>query len=904
MEINNISLRALAEMGKISVRSRNVCGWNNLNDLLSILNYYGANYSFSNLRKCGQKSNTELIELCKKYDDFTIKPQPVLIFQKTDNSIIQKIDSLTVRQKKNLNNIIESQYRELSIRSSKALNLYLDSQLSIKGLKPILSDENFDIKNLRNIGEKSQKEIRLFLTNIKEQIELISMFENEDELTIELFTSFLATKFFLSPTVLAEIGKGYNFANGLPIFKTLHILIENEIFFDHRDKEIFKKGLKYSTCSNTYRLEDIATEMNVTRERARQVRKQIYDNLHSTFSFVKGLELDALNLYGLDIYSDSIILNDEIISEINEKEQNSFNSLFVNKIFSILLSETFSLVGNEENIVCNRTVRTTHNWNNTYIIRTEFINIFDFEGFVNDVSKRLKERIEETYSFQFEIYLIKFKKDVFLKYSQSIIQIAEHILFSEFAIVLDIYERIMFKRNTIKQVYEYAYEALEELGLPSKVDEIYKKVVDLYPNYNTDENSIRASMKRESGFVPFGRTSVYGLKIWEDAQDIRGGTIRDISEEYLLTQSKPKNIDDITKYVNRYRNTTAKNIYANLRMEENNRFVFYSGLLIGLKAIKYEEVNLTKVEEKQIVRKTWDESFLLLKSFIDENERLPFSSVNLIEERLYRFLNVQLNKAKDGKINEDKNKELLDLISPYVTSNRRKNKKQISPIKIDAFTIQKSADLLKQRQQRVASARWLNSYNELKLFLQKYNEYPKASNDRSLYNFCYLSNKRKNDGSLHESQIEALKEIDFNFSTGNQNSWEDNFSELTNFYTLNRRWPKCIESDSKQMRLYRFCISLFKAYNSNKLSQEQLDRLDNISYPYKRRAFSNVWLYNYEKLKKFRTINPKRWPQARVSEIEKPLYQFCYRNKNKYLNGTLEDYKVKLLNEINFDFYG
>ena len=67
---------------------------------------------------------------------------------------------------------------------------------------------------------------------------------------------------------------------------------------------------------------------------------------------------------------------------------------------------------------------------------------------------------------------------------------------------------------------------------------------------------------------------------------------------------------------------------------------------------------------------------------------------------------------------------------------------------------------------------------------------------------------------------------------------------------------------------------------------------------------SNKWLNNFEKLKKFRAINPSIWPRAKGSELEKPLYQFCYRNRNKFINGTLEDYKIQLLNEINFDFYG
>ena len=42
-------------------------------------------------------------------------------------------------------------------------------------------------------------------------------------------------------------------------------------------------------------------------------------------------------------------------------------------------------------------------------------------------------------------------------------------------------------------------------------------------------------MKREHGFVPISRTSVYGLSIWKDEfENFHGGTIREIIREYLL----------------------------------------------------------------------------------------------------------------------------------------------------------------------------------------------------------------------------------------------------------------------------------------------------------------------------------------------------------------------------------
>lgn len=806
--LKNISLEKLAKTEHLSIRAQNICYQSDLKNAYLILKYYKENKEFINLGNCGQNTNTELILLCKKYKHVENLPQ------EPENLILKKIESLTVRQKKILNNIIESQVSELSVRSLNALNLYLDSHLNIKGLKPILSDKSFDIKNLTNVGEKSEEELLTFFSDITEQIEIISIFEDENELTIELFSSFLNKKFCLTPSILSEIGKNYNFSNGLPLFKTLQVLIDSEILFSKRDKVIIEKGFNYNTSFKVYSLDEIASNLGVTRERIRQRRIQIYDNFRSKISFIKGLEFEALNLYGVDIYSDIIILNDELISEINEKEQNSFNALFINKIFSILLNEKFTLIGNEESILFNKTTRFKHNWRNTYLIKIEITNVFDFEQYVEDVSRRLSERIEEDYVFHFETYLMDFQKDIISEHAQSIFKIAEHFLFSEFEMSVDIYENIIFKRNTIKQVFEYVYKALEDLGSPAKVDEIYKKVVEIYPTYNTDENSIRASMTIKTGFVSFGRTSVYGLKVWEDERDIRGGTIRDIAEEYLSNQTEPIHINKITEYVNRFRNTTSKNIYANLKMEVNSRFIFFGSLCIGLKAIKYEEENMISFRENQTARKTWEESFGLMKKFITKNERLPFSLGSPNEERLYRFMNVQLRKVKQDKLEPEKKTKILDLISSYPDKLRQRN------------------------------------------------------------------------------------------SNGGKKNLEDNFKELERFYSSHKKWPKHLKSDKDQIRLYRFCLSIFKLYKNSELNYEQLKQLDNINFPYTQGAFIDVWLNNYEKLKEFRITNPSRWPQAKITELEKILYQFCYRNRNKYINGTLEDYKIQLLKEINFNFYG
>ncbi|ALL06417.1 hypothetical protein AQ505_13460 [Pedobacter sp. PACM 27299] len=662
--IHNLSLKELCLYEDMSVRSYNACIQADLRDASAIVFFFLEHGNFCSIRNCGQKSNKELIELSKKYKPI-INLDITICETYIENSIPEKIQSLTIRQRNILNNIIDSQYRQLTVRSSNALNHYLGSNVSITGLMELLSDTNFDIISLPNIGEKSELELKTFISKIKSQITIIANFEDEDLLTKELFNSYLTQRFDIPTDVISEIHNMNKFSKGLPLFKTLQVLIDNEIIFDARDKNVFKNGLNYISDSPIENLVEIAYKLDITKERARQIRKEIYDTLFDRFSFIKNLEFHALNLYGLDLSSGIIIIDNAIVNDINEKESNDFNSLFINKIFSILLSHSFSLIGNEENIVLNKTTRIGHNWKTTYLIRTDLTNIFDFAACIDDIANRSQGKNDNDYYFEFEAYLLEFAKDGLSEHSEEIIRCAEYILFNEFEIILDTNERILFKRNSMKQVYEYAYEALDKLGCPSKVFEIYEKVISLYPDYKTDENSLRASMTRKTGFVPIGRSSIYGLKIWESEKNIRGGTIRDITEEFLSSQSSPQHINEITEYVNQFRDTNAKSIYSNLQMEGNNRFTFFTGLTIGLRNKQYDTNNFVRLDQAPMLRQAWDERFSELKQFLEKNNRFPFSSKNNSEERLYRFMNIQSIKIRDNKMEESKKEEFNNLMDLY-----------------------------------------------------------------------------------------------------------------------------------------------------------------------------------------------------------------------------------------------
>ncbi|MBC6408947.1 MAG: hypothetical protein GDA42_00535 [Ekhidna sp.] len=592
----NISLEELAHKEKLGIRSLNICRYNGLNDLFTILNYFRENNDFLGLRNCGLKSNRELTELCEKYEESSSRP----VKEKTKNPIEKQIDSLTLKQQKILNNLIESKANNLSVRSLNAIKKISDWSLTTQGLREILINPKYNLGKINNVGRKSINELWKFFYEIREQIEIIQPIENEDELTIKLFNTYLRRVFCLNSNDISQIWNHYNAKNGIPVFKTIDTLITSGYLFRAKEREVFKKSFNFWSDKLPKTLEDTSSIIGLTKERVRQLKKKLLNEIDFEFSFLKGIEFDALNLYKLDVDSEIIKIDENLIKEIQQKESVQFNNIFITKILSILLNKSHTLVGHLESCAFNssKPPGIAYRWKSIYLVSKEIDNRFDFEALVIDLDKRLSNRIKEDYSFHLETYLVSFMKEGVEKDASKVAQVADYIISNEFGITIDLHGNISFKRNTIKQAFKYSYEALKALNEPSKVDVIYAKIKELYPDYTVNENSIRASMQKKNGFISFGRTSVYGLKIWEEEKNIRGGTIRNITEEYLVSKDEPQHIDNIATYVNKYRNTTAENIYSNLRMEASSRFSFFSGMYIGLKAKKYDNTKFKEIIEK------------------------------------------------------------------------------------------------------------------------------------------------------------------------------------------------------------------------------------------------------------------------------------------------------------------
>lgn len=635
----------------LSVRSYNICNNNLLRDLSAILKHYSEYKTFSNIRNCGTRSNEELIEFCLNNIQ-----KDSLDSTNTENLEIkdkysQIISRYTRSQREVVNSFLEYNINNLSNRSKNIMYNLLNCNLKVNNFyDKILKNSNFRFKDVKNSGLRTELELSQLLKKVKKFIEEIFNNNNLNEIKA------IKNKFFIE-----KIFPSYKFNKETldfsSVFKIVDFLIIKNIIFQKHTSTVFISSFKLHTNQSTLTTSEIAKELNITNERVRQLRKTFLIRIFDHFQFLKYIDDDFSEKYGIDINQNHIKISDDINWKINYSNQTNFSIEFNSFLIYLVYSESLVLLGNIEDVLQVKSyngVKHRHKWYRFYLINKVVSNVFDFNAFVNDISSRLLEKIEETYSFHFETYLLNFYKIENNNFKSEIARIAEEILFEEFELVIEQDESLHFKQNTIKLVPQYAIEALEKLGIPSKIENIYYLLEKDYPDITKSIEALRGTLNRTPEFIYFGRSSTYGLKKWEiEKEGIKGGTIKDIVYDYLIEKNGPIHITELLYEVHRFRNkTNAKNIITNLKLDPQKKFVIFSQSFVGLSNKNYD-TTLTKLPKflgrniKLYIKNSKSIKRYNVENYFSKKLKISKENISYILDQLiadnYIFINSQNN---------------------------------------------------------------------------------------------------------------------------------------------------------------------------------------------------------------------------------------------------------------------
>ena len=642
---NDISLENLIKLEKLSFKTITFClecGFITLNCINQYINDFG---SFIYLTKIDKETEKKLLQIYKKSNNFQIKNL------KESSRNKNPLDNLNKLKLDILKNYFDYSYSKLSIRAQNGLNSLVAHNDVITIIK-IITESNFEFDKIKNIDEKPINELKnwkLLLINYLAKIYLTS----NNALKIEYFKRLLKNIFPELPFYFFDKLDLYFAENSkFHLFKLLSSILNSGKALDSKKALIFSNTF---VNINKFNNSVIANKLNLSRERIRQLKSTLENELILKLEFLKRLyHLNYFN-YNFELNKDLIVLDADINANINTKEDVNFNLDFITLIYNIFLNETHNLLwlklNGEKQLIFNK----------KYFIQKKYYKYFKFQDFFSKIFLLSTKKNNQTYSIRIIDIVNEFLNTSDENILEEIDYICSIIIKHEFKIKIN-HGRILIKRNTKKELYEYIYEILDERGKMKKIEEIYLEIKKKVPELNFSLESVRSILQRDKErFVYFGRASTYGLKKWEDELDnFKGGTIRKIAIEYLNAYSSPKHISEISNYILKYRsNSSEYSIVQNLKLEENGTFIFFTNGHIGLSNKIYEN-NYTKITDvPAIEKKEWKDRFVDLEVFYKKHKKLPSSnSGNDVEVKLYRWLSIQKKKLKNGSLN-DKNKILL-----------------------------------------------------------------------------------------------------------------------------------------------------------------------------------------------------------------------------------------------------
>lgn len=578
------SLSDLSPRIDISVRAYHVCERYDLLMVKDLIAFYNREGGFLRLRNAGRKTTLELEHLCQ-----WLLSQPDTDFDETllaDEQVqyltwVKEVapPNLSPRQLDLLNTYVRQGCAALSARSQTALNHLTMGCLDYSTFHRFFFERQIQADQIRNVGKKSFQEINTFIERLRIKVEQVKQ-QPDEELESVLFADTLRQAFGLPPELTESYLPGIQDRQFL-LFRFLHDLLLNHHFLGKRQVHILRARSGWFKSGEEMNMNALGDQVSLTRERVRQIALKTKEIFVQKITFLNTEKTALFHItgggYGLDIHRDLLLVRKHLADDINHIEGTDFTPRFFAVVFSALHADTHTLFGQQFDF-----------FQNEYLLHRDLMEGFDAEAFVTDIDHLTSERINEDFSIDLEGYLLKFVRP---GQSASMLRRAQNVcsdlLLLEFSekVRLELHSELIICRNTKQHVWEYAFEALESIGGPAKLEIIYQTVVDRHPDFEPSMEALRGTLiKEKSHFISFSRTSTFGLARWEaEREDIRGGTIRDIAEEYLLKCDAPRHYYDIAEYVLRYRpNTSPISIHGNFQLDMSGRFTHFGHGFWGL----------------------------------------------------------------------------------------------------------------------------------------------------------------------------------------------------------------------------------------------------------------------------------------------------------------------------------
>lgn len=636
------SIEELHNLGFLSVRAKNVCGYANIltfrqllavdqNELLSVY-------------QCGRKTISEVQLLIAKYNSLSDK-----IIAEENEEIEHhgvepdaelklaelKYTYLSPQNKRRLQSWVQINFAKLTTR---AQNIFEQYNNIINIIRAIYADAELDLVSFKKCGKKTATEFEGFLNRFNDLFE---------ELTQNIDINAEQPQFSQQDILAEEIGNKYPFLlrkECITVAKFIHNNDYQPILFllykyIYRNEElrfkVYKDFYGLNIDSKRCTLDEIAHSQGLSRERVRQITSCGIPLPNG----IKDKEVAQINdSIGNIIAFDSLVWDDLKKKHMLKDEAVEMPLLLCS------LSGYYTIIQIDDDDIC-------------YLVKRELVENVRIRNVFNSIRKTINARRSVVEKLDILSYIKSDKR----KYHRDVAQLCS--IYSKFISTLPnvkvIDDRFIVLMPNMIDISLAIESILYDKGFPMTLLELFDEFNKLHLNHwITTLHQFKPFIQRNPNIKPKGKRGIYVLAHWKNQFT---GSLVEYIEHVLKMCGEPAHIDDILDFIKEeFPDTTKKSVYSLLTGSYSNRFVSFEGNFFGL--IEHQNDNANLRVKRFITRKSFDERFDEFKAFVLLHKRIPIASGSTEEEdSLNRWMrNVQIGNVESTSEHSRKLKTFID----------------------------------------------------------------------------------------------------------------------------------------------------------------------------------------------------------------------------------------------------
>ena len=691
---------------------------------IGIRNFY-VNYLFASqvklltIRNFGKKSYFELENVKQSLIDYVIRScqdSQIVKACEIEEKNVQKVKKHTLKEiaGEDKYQLIVAKYDELLQTSS----------LSVRARNGICSYEgdfiedfmnsHKDIKHLSKIGRKTAGEIQDFVDGFQSYIdEIIEHDFSEEE------KSLLLMKSKYGNFVDEYACDFYSERGSLPMFHIVENILKEELKYKIQFLNYLMPMLKGGIPLT---LEQIAEKCNLTRERVRQICTK---GIGYMYREIKPKKCDNLYYYKVvsqtedwayltDKFKNEVVIKSSSVEEMLKQENCNLTVSIGLLIMLRIFDGQYCVVGNRP---YDMNTRSKSSWNNSFVVKKELVEAFDFDDMRCTLERYFEEHdAEEQICQTAEELLLDFFMSSWNMFESSEVEavgtVVSEILMREYGLIPDEELHFLIQGHKTLTAADVLFRVLTEKYEPMTVDELYDILQTKYSFKYKSPASIRGIVNSDARLCMVGVDNLVALTEWEH---IKLGSVREIIVQFLEKFDEPKPVHDIVGYVLRYRDTTENSIRST--MYSGSQFRQFDNGYFGLADKSYPDEHLyaQSLEFKERVKEM--ECFLIQKKHFPFASSEDNSEINLRQWWLRNKSSDSLNDVQQNEI-----KRIQDSYW-YLPTDKRE-------------------------------VRWFSSFNQYREFVQEHDRRPSCyiEREKSLSEWFAKAQKQFVDGELSENE--------------------------------------------------------------------------------------------------------------------------------------------------------